>query len=218
MTGQQRNILATMGVDVWIPRALSCQKKQPVSLWRDQTPIVTEATVSVLNQQVDAIPPEPDVAKSIEIEPSVKDSFVEVVQSNSDLSPSNSMPKQQPHVAVIQQAFILEAYCLDRVILIVETSQLSNQQRQLWMNIQSALSGLYHELKWPLPLENFRDGRGVQAYVQGFLDALAIDKQILILGKLDFISHTHSLQLASLQEMIDQPLLKRRLWQLMISH
>ncbi|MPW43129.1 hypothetical protein [Acinetobacter guerrae] len=217
MTGQQRNILATMGVDVWIPRALSCQKKQPVSFWRDQTPIVTEATVLVLNQQVDAIPSEPDVAKSIEIEPSVKDSFVEVVQSNSDLSLSNSMPKQQPQVAVIQQAFILEAYCLDRVILIVETSQLSNQQRQLWMNIQSALSGLYHELKWPLPLENFRDGRGVQAYVQGFLDALAIDKQILILGKLDFISHIHSMQLASLQEMIDQPLLKRRLWQLMIS-
>jgi len=46
---------------------------------------------------------------------------------------------------------------------------------------------------------------------------LALDKRILILGHLDFISHAQSMQLASLQEMIDQPLLKRRLWQLMLT-
>ena len=131
-------------------------------------------------------------------------------------TPTSILPKDQT-VVVMQQAFTLEAYCLDQVIIVVESSQLSKQQRQLWTNIQSSVSGYYHELKWPLPLENFRDGRGVHAYIQGFLDALALDKRILILGQLDFISHAQSMQLASLQEMIDQPLLKRRLWQLMLT-
>jgi hypothetical protein len=40
-------------------------------------------------------------------------------------------------------------------------------------------------------------------------------KKILCLGQLDFIQHSNILHLASLEEMLAQPLLKRRLWQLM---
>ncbi len=36
MIGQQRNILATLGIDVWIPREVVCQKNTASSLWRDQ--------------------------------------------------------------------------------------------------------------------------------------------------------------------------------------
>lgn len=36
MIGQQRNILAAMGIDVWIPRDVVCQKNTAPSLWRDQ--------------------------------------------------------------------------------------------------------------------------------------------------------------------------------------
>lgn len=36
MIGQQRNILATLGIDVWIPRTQVCQKNNAHTLWRDQ--------------------------------------------------------------------------------------------------------------------------------------------------------------------------------------
>lgn len=221
MTGQQRNILAAMGVDVWIPRAMSCQKKPPVCSWRDQIPPEDHVAVAIVNQQVlDTSQAKPELTKHIEPIAQLKDrrpptAVVEIAQSTLE-TPTSILPKDQT-VVVMQQAFTFEAYCLDQVIIVVESSQLSKQQRQLWTNIQSSVSGYYHELKWPLPLENFRDGRGVHAYIQGFLDALALDKRILILGQLDFISHAQSMQLASLQEMIDQPLLKRRLWQLMLT-
>jgi len=212
MTGQQRNILAAMGVDVWIPRAMICQKKPPVCSWRDQILLEDHVAVAVANQQVlAASQAKPELIKHIEPIAQLKDrqpptTVVEIEQSTLE-TPTSTLPKDQT-VVVMQQAFTLEAYCLDQVIIVVESSQLS---------IQSSVSGYYHELKWPLPLENFRDGRGVHAYIQGFLDALALDKRILILGQLDFISHAQSMQLASLQEMIDQPLLKRRLWQLMLT-
>lgn len=36
MIGQQRNILATLGIDIWIPRTQVCQKNNAHTLWRDQ--------------------------------------------------------------------------------------------------------------------------------------------------------------------------------------
>lgn len=222
MTGQQRNILATMGVDVWIPRTLSCQKKQATSLWRDQTPSENHVELNVVHQEkLETVRARPELTKNIEPTSPQKNTpqtpeLVEVAAFALD-TPANALPQDQMHTVVLQQAFTLEAYCLDQVILVVESSQLSKEQRQLWTNIQSSVSGFYHELKWPLPLENFRDGRGVQAYIQGFLDALALDKRILILGQFEFMTHSQSMQLASLQQMIDQPLLKRRLWQLMLT-
>ncbi len=196
-------------------------KKPPICSWRDQIRPEDQVAVAVANQQVlAASQAKPELIKHIEPIAQLKDrqptsAVVEIAQSTLE-TPASILPKDQT-VVVMQQAFTLEAYCLDQVIIVVESSQLSKQQRQLWTNIQSSVSGYYHELKWPLPLENFRDGRGVHAYIQGFLDALALDKRILILGQLDFISHAQSMQLASLQEMIDQPLLKRRLWQLMLT-
>ena len=35
MIGHQRDILATLGIDLWIPRDSACQPHQ-VSIWRDQ--------------------------------------------------------------------------------------------------------------------------------------------------------------------------------------
>ncbi|MBJ9984530.1 hypothetical protein IAE19_03635 [Acinetobacter sp. S40] len=217
MTGQQRSILATMGVDVWIPRAVSCHKKQAVSLWRDQIPSKSQESSQVVSQQLATVGSEPQLAKTIESIPAQIVPTVEIALQDIESPTAISLPLEQPKVVLMQQAFTLEAYCLDQVILVIESSQLSKEQRQLWANIQASLPGFYNELKWPLPLENFRDGRGVHAYVQGFLDALAIDKRVLVLGQLDFISHVQSMQISSLQEMIDQPLLKRRLWQLMLS-
>ena len=62
---------------------------------------------------------------------------------------------------------------------------------------------------------NFQDSRGVDSYVQGFLDAISADKNIILIGQLPYLADPKSINLASLQEMLDQPLLKKRLWQFM---
>ncbi|MFI7927257.1 hypothetical protein ACFMJ9_20585, partial [Acinetobacter baumannii] len=89
------------------------------------------------------------------------------------------------------------------------------EEKQLWANIQKAKVGQYSELRWPFPLAAYQDQRGVGSYIQGFLDAVAAEKKILCLGKCTYIQHANIIHLASLKEMLDKPLLKKRLWQLM---
>ncbi|WP_043971590.1 MULTISPECIES: hypothetical protein [Acinetobacter] len=211
MIGQQRNILATLGIDVWIPREVVCQKNTAPSLWRDQ--VVDEAPqpsvpmlapVSAVQDHVlpvsttttvEAPQPAEIIAK-----PVVKETVVE---------------KEQIVITAQIQALELQMYVLENSAILLESSQLSDGQRQLWQNIQKAKLGQYAELKWPFPLAALQESRGLSSYIQGFLDATANNKKILCLGQLDFIQHSNILHLASLEEMLAQPLLKRRLWQLM---
>src|SRR5690606_1359460 len=53
------------------------------------------------------------------------------------------------------------------------------------------------------------------SYIQGFLDGMSAEKNIIFLGTVPYISNSKIIQLASLQEMLDQPILKKRLWQFM---
>jgi len=62
MIGQQRNILATLGIDVWIPREVVCQKNTAPNLWRDQVvDEVSQSTVLALDSAliVEEIPVTP---------------------------------------------------------------------------------------------------------------------------------------------------------------
>ncbi|USA45467.1 hypothetical protein NDN11_12150 [Acinetobacter sp. C26M] len=214
MIGQQRNILATLGIDVWIPREVVCQKNTAPSLWRDQ--IVDEVSQSTalafdsapIVQDIPVTPVqtlpvvEKQIPQPIEIiaKPAVKEAVVE---------------KEQLVITAQIQAFELQMYVLENCAILLESSQLSDTQRQLWQNIQKARLGQYAELKWPFPLAAFQESRGLSSYIQGFIDANATNKKILCLGQLDFIQHSNILHLASLEEMIAQPVLKKRLWQLM---
>lgn len=214
MIGQQRNILASLGIDVWIPREAVCQKNTASSLWRDQgleelqqaparvfepAPVVQDVEVKAVQT---ALVTEIERPQQVEVvaEPVVKEAVVE---------------KEQIVVSTQIQAFELQMYVLENCAILLESSQLNDAQRQLWQNIQKARLGQYAELKWPFPLAAFQESRGLSSYIQGFLDATATGKKILCLGQLDFIQHSNILHLASLEEMLAQPLLKRRLWQLM---
>lgn len=75
------------------------------------------------------------------------------------------------------QAFELQMYVLENTAILVESSQLNDEQRQLWRNIQKAKLGQYAELKWPFPLAGFQESRGLSSYIQGFLDASANNKK-----------------------------------------
>lgn len=213
MIGQQRNVLATLGIDVWIPREVVCQKNTAPSLWRDQVveevqqaPVLTFETAPVA-QDIQVLP---QTAPVTEIErPQQAKVVAEAVVKEAVVE------KEQIVITAHIPAFELQMYVLENCAILLESSQLNDAQRQLWQNIQKARLGQYAELKWPFPLAAFQESRGLSSYIQGFLDATATSKKILCLGQLDFIQHSNILHLASLEEMLAQPLLKRRLWQLM---
>ena len=214
MIGRQRNILATMGIDVWIPREVVCEKNIAPSLWRDQeaeqiqslpiqfeTPAQNKPELQIKHEPVQPI----TVVEPLDsVEIIVAPQAVELIRG-----------KEQVVVTTQVQSFELQMYILESCAILVESSRFNEAQQQLWQNIQKAKMGQYAELKWPFPLADFQESRGLPSYIQGFLDATAMNKKILCLGHLDFIQHFNILHLASLEEMIAQPLLKRRLWQLM---
>ena len=216
MIGQQRNILAAMGIDIWIPRDVVCQKNTAPSLWRDQIVDQPAQYIEPISNSTHIIQDAPVV--SVETQPATVREIPQHVELDEKTVVKDSViEKEQIVISAPVQAFELQMYVLENCALLVESSQLNDAQRQLWQNIQKARLGQYAELKWPFPLAAFQESRGLSSYIQGFLDATANNKKILCLGQLDFIQHTNILHLASLEEMIAQPLLKRRLWQLMQS-
>lgn len=214
MIGQQRNRLAALGIDVWIPREVVCQKNTAPSLWRDQLiDDVSESTertfeVAPILEDIPATSAHTPPITEIEVSQQTKVVTEPIVKAALD-------EKEQIVITAQVRSFELQMYVLENCAILLETSQLSDAQSQLWQNIQKARLGQYAELKWPFPLAAFQESRGLSSYIQGFLDATATQKKILCLGQLDFIQHSNILYLASLEEMLAQPLLKRRLWQLM---
>ncbi|NKG33837.1 hypothetical protein [Acinetobacter junii] len=213
MIGQQRNILAAIGIDIWIPKDVVCEKKTAAHLWRDQ--VVDNRT------PIEEISFASDLAEAHDLEqPTISEPIVEVQSQPQEITPKpiiREATTAKPQIVVegSVQSFELQMYVLENCSILVESSQLNAEQQQLWQNIQKAKLGYYAELKWPFPLAEFQDSRGLPSYIQGFLDATSNNKKILCLGKLEFIQHSNILYLASLEEMITQPLLKKRLWQLM---
>ncbi|MCU7696123.1 hypothetical protein OD757_02640 [Acinetobacter sp. AYS6] len=210
MIGQQRNILATLGIDLWIPKTQVCQKNNAQSLWRDhvveepQQPILPSVEPVVLEQP---IPPQ------INDIPNVKPEIVAPapIQVQSVIPPQNEVPAPVIKIA----SFELQAFSLEKCVIFLDVTNLTKEEKQLWSNIQKAKIGQYAELKWPFPLATYQDQRGASSYIQGFLDAVAAEKKILCLGDCSYIQHANIIYLASLKEMLEKPLLKKRLWKLM---
>lgn len=204
MMGHQREILASLGIDIWVSRTAVSQTLPQPSVWRDQAApeiysdiIVPAAVNQQLKQQQPIIHEEPKQ------EPSPQHTVVDVV-----------VPDDIPEARVMLQveAFSIEALQLPYCVILVESTALSQKQQQLWRNIQHALQAEYDVLQWPFAIEVLQDGIGVENYVQGFVDVLSADKKMLILGQLPHFKSEQCLHLASLQEMLDQPLLKKSLW------
>ncbi len=135
-----------------------------------------------------------------------------VVEQNADVTKlSTSQAELEPPLELA--AFELHACIFEHVAIIVEVQQLSANEGQLWANIRACQNAQLRALTWPSPVSNFQDGHGVAAYVAGFIDALGNDLTIICLGECNHLSAIPKQQLPSLGEMIQQPLLKRALWQ-----
>lgn len=208
---QQRQMLACMGIDLWVAKDVSDLQTVDNVLYRDST-IVTGSLLPVVSEESPAAstvldPALEDVetqANLVEPQPKVVAKAVDHLQVSADVTPA---------AEVEIAAFELQAVVLPNCILILQATDLTVEQQQLWSNIQAAQIGRSYHLKWPFALAQFQDGRGVSAYIQGFLAALQQEHRLISLGALPVLFDGHILQLSNLQEMLDQPLLKRQLWQ-----
>ena len=210
MIGHQRDILATLGIDIWVPKDAACQNMPSSSIWRDQAAPEYLSGIVVAKAQPLIVPePKAEPLKTLDQAEPLPTPAVKEVQAEIALPVVEERPAL--HIA----AFQLQAFGLPHCVIVTDATELSAEQQQLWNNIQQALQAEYYELQWPFPLINFQDGRGAESYVQGFIDAISADKNIIFLGQFPYFNHSKSIHLAGLQEMLDQPLLKKRLWQFM---
>ncbi|MFW2046710.1 hypothetical protein [Acinetobacter variabilis] len=206
MIGHQRDILATLGIDIWIPKGDVCQQHQ-VSIWRDQAPAELHSEI-ILPQPTQIAPVEK--APLVAPEPVIVETKAEVKSE----APAVVASQEQREILYIPP-FNLQALSLEHCTIVIDATQMTEQTQHLWANIQRALQSEFYELNWPFPWVNLQDGRGVEAYIQGFLDMMSLEKNIISLGSIPHVTHSKMIQLASLQEMLDQPILKKRLWQFM---
>lgn len=223
----QRHMLECMGIEVWIPRDTADIQTVESSLYRDvavaDLPIATP--IHFASSLTGGVPSSSQAATAISVE---FDRTQSIEQSHPPVTPELSASVLSTTPTTIQEevveatvnfaAFEIHAAVFPYCILVLESSQLSAEQHKLWLNIQAAQASQTHVLKWPFAIEQFQDGRGVMAYVQGFLAAIQQEQRIIVLGKLPIQFDTAVVHLPSLQDMLDQPLLKRQLWQHMLSH
>lgn len=212
MIGHQRDILATLGIDIWVPKDAACQNMPSSSIWRDQAAPEYLSEIVVAKAQPLIVPElKAEQLKTLDQAEPLPTPTPVVKEVQAEIVPQVVEERPALHIA----AFQLQAFGLPHCVIVTDATELSAEQQQLWNNIQQALQAEYYELQWPFPLINFQDGRGAESYVQGFIDAISADKNIIFLGQFPYFNHSKSIHLAGLQEMLDQPLLKKRLWQFM---
>ncbi|ANF81549.1 hypothetical protein A3K93_04655 [Acinetobacter sp. NCu2D-2] len=208
MIGHQRDILATLGIDIWIPKAEPCAPHQN-NLWRDQaTPENIQEIM--LPQHVGTALELPRNISSLAQPQSIA---AEVTHTLEDIDETVIQPVLQERIEF--EPFSLQLLSMSHCCIVIDATQMTADQQTLWANIQRAVLSEFSELNWPFPWENMQDGRAVEVYIQGFIDAYSVDKNIISLGQIPHISNSKMIQLASLQEMVEQPILKKRLWQFM---
>ncbi|EPR84525.1 hypothetical protein [Acinetobacter gerneri] len=236
MIEHQRNIMAAMGIDIWVPQGCADIRQVNTSLYRDMAR--AEAEIEAVSQHIQIETAQQKTIQSdIAITTALQTKVTQPVHENKkpfvdqnavgldavalDINTQNKNTVTHSNIAtellapLAVDAFYLQAVSLENCVIVVDVSKLSEAENTLWGNIQRAAPHQYDELKWPFPLGQFQDGRSAHIYVQGFVDALRSDKHVLSLGALPHLADLKLIQLASLQEMLDQPLLKRRLWQFM---
>ena len=222
----QRSILATMGIELWVPMVDVQTRHYENALYRDIAQVEQDIAIvpelSTHSTQSDArlenqnVQP-PQIEKAHQPEVSLLKRNPETQQTEEVSAPEQI--QQQTNFTVepaLQIApFEIQAYCIENCVIFVDCTQISADQLTLWGNIQQALVGQFYDLKWPFPMVQLQDGRGAGMYIQGFIDALRQERKAISLGQLPYLNSSEMFELASLQEMIEQPLLKRRLWQFM---
>lgn len=208
MIGHSREVLANLGIDIWVSRGAVSQKLPHSSIWRDENTAENILDFKVDHSEISDIELLNDPITSFETEPllvkkehKIEEDVKPIVVESEDIRP-----------AIQLESFNIQALVLPYIVILIEGTNITANQQLLWANIQRGIHAEFTELNWPFALPDLQDGYGVDNYIQGFLDVISMEKNILALGEIPHYKKSNIMQLASLQDMIDEPLLKKRLW------
>lgn len=208
MIGHSREVLANLGIDIWVSRGVMCQQLPQSTIWRDQNASEVMLDISPIAEPAvtDALLNDPiltfETESSSKVQTELKQKVASITAIEQELRPT-----------VILEPFNIQALVLSHIVILVEGTNITSDQQLLWSNIQRAVQAEFTELNWPFALPELQDGYGVESFIQGFLDGISAEKTILVLGKVSHCQKSNMKHLASLQEMLDEPLLKKRLWE-----
>jgi hypothetical protein len=221
MIEQQRQQLAMMGIDLWIPRHAAVRSiSTATTLWRDAD-IGQSAQLSTVSKRAELeseIVLKQEIKQETVIKPddqyvSLNVKTIEVPNLQETAHAAVTKIDVEP-LEIEQQAFQLQVLFSEQFVLLVDQQQLTAQTLPLWRNIQHALHLQDASLQWPFPLVNLQEPSGLQDYLQGFFDVVAAEKSIFCLGELPVSFKLSCQTVVSLQDMLQQPLLKQQLWKL----
>lgn len=227
MNPRTRAVLSVLGVPVWAARHTRVQTISPSPVWQDQvkySPSVSSEPVSRLEpreQVTQAVLPHPSPSTSHTV-PHVVIQPPPVAKLPPQTPPSRP---QTPHTKpVVAEAtairFAVEVLVLRSWLLVVPSQQLEDVAcRQLWEQIQTVFAQQPVDWFWPLA-EGIRWQTAPYAAValQGFFTRLHPQARVGLMGELpDQVLPDRVERLPSLSSLIEQPLHKRTLWQLLKS-
>lgn len=213
---QQRQMLAYMGIDLWVAKDQSHLKTVENVLYRDSVVDQHHSSIAINLPNLQQVVEYRDLnAKHVINEPEKIVPSPNVVKEKLETSFESEQVLVIEDEQLVVEAFELQAVVFAQHILVLDSTQLTAEQQTLLSNIQASQSGQSYQLKWPFALVHLQDGRGVSAYVAGFLAALQQEQSIVALGQLPITLSKQLLIMPSLQEMLDEPLLKRKLWHVM---
>lgn len=210
MIGHSKELLATLGIDVWIPRTTVCQEwSNSSSIWRDQAPegeIIHHEPMARVEEEKPLL----KLKQAHTQKPSIDTFEAQVtakVVEELDVQTQNTLDE-----ITVLAPFQLQALILNHMVLVADVTAFEEKQQQLWLNIQRSLQAEFVELAWPFTLPDLQDDRGVGNYIQGFLTAIALHKTVVTLGEIPYLNDASCVRLPTVNDMLQQPLLKRDLW------
>ena len=149
MIGHQREVLASLGIDLWVPDFLPSQQNVATSIWRDQsaTEIISEIVRPQSQPEAKSIPEHPLVQNKLPHPAPPAEIATQPVEQKVDKALKEEIVREVIHV----EAFQLQAVALEHCALVIEATQLSLEQQQLWQNIVQALPAQKYALNRPFP-------------------------------------------------------------------
>lgn len=233
---RQRALLDVLGIPVWISRKRHTQAaatSSAATIWRDLANI---EYVDV--EQVDIVPATVVQATSpvVRVEPVVSVETAITKQQPTDAMIDAPTPVSiKTHLtetlvaaraAEITQTkavaqFHLQVFETAQWLVLINAAELQNPQAdQLWRNIQLAFQQpTVYRFSWPLAEgQRWQNGLGAKAALNGFLFRMGLDKRAGLIGDLpDEICPDRLERLPRLSELLQEPLKKRLLWQVLKS-
>jgi hypothetical protein len=223
MNPRTRAVLSALGVPVWAARQGVVRQSPLVPLWRDVVEQVNqpiqpvsrlEGREQVIQTQLGHVPTSHTLPSSAAVQPPPS-----ISSSRQTPATEAKAPLAKPVAAEATAIrFAVEVLVLPSWLLMVPSQQLEDTVcRQLWEQLQTVFAKQPVEWFWPLA-EGVRWQTAPYAAValQGLLMRLHPQARVGLMGELpDHVLPDRVERLPSLSSLIEQPLRKRTLWQLL---